>query len=242
MFKLSLGLGINQRMQQGALLKQDPIIKCNYISTPDAPANRITGDIDIFLKVKILALETYNAASQFILFGKWRPNPDGSYNNYSWRISLSDGYLSFGYSTVAGYFAGESWGNMRTGITAGTTIDLRIRRIASTGVISFWYNGGAKVDNTKHAGNLNTVTWPVTIGLDGVVTNSKIQVISAKVYAGDSDAGGVLAYEFNPVDYVKATDNVISVSTGEAWELKRNQTNYQPDAVIFDKTKLFFFR
>jgi len=171
-----LGSGVTARLHR---LTQDfaasnayialPGTAGNYASTPDAAANRVTGDIDI--RVKLAATDWTPTANQ-VLFGKWLGSTQFAY--IFWLHTSG---------ALFGNFSRDGLETLSTGVTSavisvtdGSTLWVRMTRVASTGVTQFF---------TSTDGS----AW-VQLGTDKATTAGNIFASSAAVRVGSFNASG----------------------------------------------------
>jgi hypothetical protein len=218
----------------------DTLIWCNYLTTPNATKNQITGDIDIIIDFSILSM----ANEQIWRLGKWENNHE-SWNNDSWLFQCmrieGDYYFSCCFTTDGVPVSENTWNNMVSKPITTENFNLRIRRIASTGVITYWFFGaGDGTSATRVSGNLYDSTRSVQIG--EYENTSSIKVRYLKVYAGDKDDEGILKISYDAQDYDPeySTTKILSASTGEEWTIVKNESGYNANSLVVGK--LFFIR
>lgn len=190
-----------------------PNVASNNATTPSSVANNITGDIDIDARVKWSAGTMYmcdrrNGTNQFTFL---------VFQGGSLRFIFYNGVSAETISSTATISAGISY--------------YRVKRIAATGVVTFytstdgttWSQLGATVAST--VGNLTSVAGqPIRIGSTGSgVGSAGCHLFSMRLYNGDRDAGGTLVNNFRASDYNVATaqTTLTSGTTGEVWTINQ---------------------
>lgn len=184
----------------------------NFVSTPSAAANQITGDIDI--RVKLSAV-TWTPAAAIALFQKW---------SGSWVLNLNTaGTLTFfGSYSISGTVGATS--SAATGFSANSINWVRVTRALVTGFVTF-YTSQDGVTWTQ-LGTVQTVAATQTLATTTAVTVGGI--------TGTSNAGLTSTYRaelYNGIngtrvlvmDPSQTTNNAASwvSSTGETWTVNR---------------------
>jgi hypothetical protein len=212
----------------------------NFVSTPNAAANQITGDIDFIGNVKVLnttsvqwvVSKMVNAASQSAYgFGV------SASGGFIMHLSLSGSTTTFNSSTATG------------AIIANVATWVRVTRVASSGDIEFftsiqplntplanivWVKLGATVSSTS--GNIFNSTANVTIGARSSGTS---EMLTGNVnYAHISNLiGGTPTQIFNPNQYNAATSQTqFTSSTGEIWSIQTGTAATGYKGVLVDRT------
>jgi len=183
----------------------------NYVSTPNAAANQITGDIEI----KVTAKYIFNA-SYAVFAAKW-----GAAQSFRFYISPSDRLtVEFGGMTGA------------TSTVAITSLmnHFKLTRNSSNGNILFYYSSEAITTD------INSVTWiqlgTTAVGGTGAFTSSTNTVtigqdgssnpFTGKIYRATiaNSIGGIPVVDFNPATYNASTSQTAWTSaTGEVWTI-----------------------
>lgn len=216
-----------------------PGVAANYLSTPNATANRITGDIDIRV---IVALDKWSppisVAQQLLLKDAGAPN-----RSYMFYVETT-GTLVFFYtsdgSTTAGRVAISSVANS---FADGSQQTVRVTYASASGNVNFYYlSAGSWVQIgttvTITSGALALTTASVGVGANGVgsgVLNGK--VYRAQIYNG---IDGTLAVDFKASDWPETSTNgatQVSGTTGETWTL--NNTGTKPAQIVGSPSLLF---
>ena len=190
-----------------------------YFSTPDSVANSITGDIDIRVKV---ALADWTPAADSELVGK---SSGAGQLSYDFLIDATTGKLDLFISTDGTAFS-YNQSSAATGFTDGTTHWVRVTRVASSGVITFytsddgvaWTQLGTTVSGTTGA----LFNGSASVAL-GAVSAGSSRNINGKIYRAQIYNGidGTLAVDFNPADYTHGT-TWTSSATGEVYTMNGN--------------------
>jgi hypothetical protein len=219
----------------------------NFVSTPNAAANQIMGDIDIIVNLTHL---NWNPASAEIMIGK----RDSGSSNIAYSFFISNGStLSFRISSDGNSNLNES-GNSTVAVpfAANTNGWVRLTRVASTGVVTFftstnpsntnpssvaWTQLGATVSTNIY--NIFNAAVPLTIGTYNTPTAGVM--LNAIVFRAtiSNSIGGSPVVDFNPSSYNRATSQTSWVSaTGETWTLNTASTNNALKACIVDQTMI----
>lgn len=213
------------------------VVSSNFISTPDAVANRITGDIDIIAKINLIT----DNASLKVIAAKF--NVAGS---RSWSFGTFSSKLRF---TVT--IDGTTSVNYDSSTTIGLGVGyVRVKRNSTTGDSTFytstdgstWSQLGAVITGTTGA-IFNSAT-VVAIGATSAGTSliNYNYIHSVKVYNGFSDAGGTLAVSFDANDYrrVDSTNQTTFTSslTGEVYTINIGTASTGYKGVLVDRTRI----
>ena len=203
----------------------------NYLSTPNATANQITGDIEI-----IAYIENYVniGAPLYTIAAK------GDTSAYIFDIS-STNRLEF-YTNGSIHASGVSLGSTYTGW-------VRMTRVASSGVLRFFTSSDAKTilpsnvswtqsgtNQSTPSGNLGSNSNPLTIG---GYTNSGNFSMNGKIYRAtiSNSIGGSPVVDFNPASYNAATSQTGWTSaTGEDWTINTDTAATGYKGVLVDRT------
>jgi hypothetical protein len=204
----------------------------NYVSTPNAAANQITGDIEIIAKVII----TNQSTTQTII----AKNVDGS--NFSYWFGLSAGnQLRFIFSQ-----------NGISTITATSTATqpfsitdigfVKITKVSATGIVKFYTSTdgvtftqlGSDVASTSgamYSGNASVKT--------GAYDTANLFPFFGKIYRAtiSNSIGGAPVVDFNPNSYNAATSQTQwTSSTGEVWTINTGTATTGYKGVLVDRT------
>ncbi len=193
-----------------------PGISGNYITTPDAVANRITSDIDIRVHVK---LADWTPAGFVHLIGK---HNSGGGSNASWSlyVAAATGQLLYGHNNGATFT--PVFSSTGAAITDGTASWVRVTWKQSTGAVNFYKGsdnanwtqiGTADVAGPTAANNSGSNALTLLADVSGTLFLADAEVYRAQVYSG---INGTLAVDLNPN---LATDGASSftAATGEVW-------------------------
>jgi hypothetical protein len=184
----------------------------NYVSTPNAAANQITGDIDIIANIQYVN----NGATQFIV-----SKTQTALTNHGYDFAIQNTNNLYYQQSRAGTFNSTS---SSVGIGASYTGWVRMTRVSSTGVVTFftgtdginWTQLGTTF--TLFTGALNNPTASVNIG-SYFNTNNVYQNRLFRVTISNS-IGGAPVVDFNPSQYNAANSQTQWVSTsGETWTI-----------------------
>jgi hypothetical protein len=210
-----VGRTIGQTKNQSAYL---PGIASTKFQTPDSPASRVTGDIDVRAFVALVSWAS--GATQGVL-RKWYNSVPAVTRNYELRVD-SAGTLGF-ISTADGVTQRIATSSVATGFAAGTAHWIRATRVAATGTVTFytsddgltWTQLGTTVATT--AGGIVSSDGVVDVGVSGAGGDFYMvgTIYQACVYNG---IGGTLAVCFTANDWTSG-GTFVSSSTGETWAL-----------------------
>jgi hypothetical protein len=205
----------------------------NYVSTPDAPANRITGDIDIIIRGSL----DNNPTGNNIYFSKWENSGNvfffGTDNTGKLRagFSIGGGNVNFASSSV-NYTTGLNW--------------YRLTRVASTGAVTFY-------QSTQQTNDINSVIWGSPLGTIQSTTSGNLDNLNTIVSVFKNDSGSVVGkiyratisnsiggapvVDFNPNQYNAANSQTQwTSSTGEVWTINTGTDATGYKGVLVDRT------
>ena len=206
----------------------------NYVSTPNAVANQITGDIEIIAKFRINSL-----SNSGIILSKWSSNANntGSYELYYSGGSRFQFYIQRASDGLAN--------NVLSGIfslTINTDIYIKVNRIASTGTVNFYQSTDGITYNlistsTLFTGdNIYNSTALVKIGSEFAVDQSNINAKISRATISNS-IGGAPVVDFNPATYNASTSQTQwTSSTGEVWTINTGTATTGYKGVLVDRT------
>jgi hypothetical protein len=191
----------------------------NYLGTPNAAANQITGDIDLRVYVSLPSWTPAVGAQGFIS----KSLNDGN-AAYDFGITTS-GNIVFRY-TGTGAFAGlkTATSSASTGFAAGAASWVRVTYASATGKVNFSTSQDGVTyialgtEQTITAGAIFAGTDPIRVG-SAAITAITGKVYRAQIYNG---INGTLAVDFNASDWPETTTNgatAVSSTTGELWTL-----------------------
>ena len=185
----------------------------NFLSTPNAAANEITGDIEIIAKVAIYDTGYYN-----LLVSK-----DNASSERSFALSVTNTNYANLTLKIGSGAAADFTSTVTTGFAANEINFLKATRNATTGDIEFYksLDGitytkiGATISST--AGVLNNANTIVTVGSQGTVNIAKAKIYRVTI---SNSIGGTPVVDFNPNQYNAANSQTQwTSSTGEIWSL-----------------------
>jgi hypothetical protein len=190
----------------------------NSVTTPNASANNITGDIEIIWNITSLNISTI---SQIV--GKF--GSSFCYNVYQWSSQRL--YFETQYGAVI---------SSNHGVTSGTNIWFKITRTSSNGNISFFKSTDGitysliNTDTTKSAGALST-------GGTLDIFNADPQVAKLFRLTISNSIGGAPVVDFNPATYNASTSQTAWTSaTGEVWTINTGTATTGYKGVLVDRT------
>jgi len=196
----------------------------NYLSTPSAAANQITGDIDLRVDV---ALNNWQAANVLVA----KRTAVTTQVAYAFYVN-GTGLFSL-ISSVDGTTLRTDYSTVANALTAGQRVIARATRASASGNVNFYYSTDSGATWTQlgttvagTAGAIFASTAVVEVGSQFVGTNSNAtgKIYGAQIYNG---IAGALAVDFNASDWPETTTNgatAVSSTTGETWTLANTGT------------------
>lgn len=209
-------------------------VASNFVSTPDATANRITGDIEIIANFK---LDSVSVDSAIIA----KDNTGSRFYNLIYiGAGVDSGKIAFGRN-IGGTFA-YSISSVISGFTTSNIYWLKVNRSASTGDVKFFTSTdgitytqlGATITST--AGVLTTGAMKVNVGS---LSNDTANIIQGKIYRAtiSNSIGGAPVVDFNPAQYNASTSQTAwTSSTGEVWTINTGTATTGYKGVLVDRT------
>ena len=187
----------------------------NFVSTPNAAANQITGDIELTAQISPTAL---NVDQNLIN----KSAPSGTTMAYNFFLNATGG-LSFAFSPTGALGSRTTVTSTATlasaGLSANTIFWVRITRNATSGVIQFFtsLNGttftqlGTTISSIT--GNLFASTEPLNIG----TWANALHFYTGRIYRATiaNSIGGTPVVDFNANQYTGA--NTWTSTTSEVW-------------------------
>lgn len=205
-----------------------------YVSTPDAPANSITGDIDIVVRVSLA-----DWAQQQALAAKYVP----SGGNRAWQFLVRTGGTLQLTGSQDGSSQDAAISSTSTGFSAGTTHWVRVTWRNSDNRTQFFtsnddVNDPAAVtwtqlgtDQTLNLTGLYDASVPVLLGISNPTDIPNLQMAGSIYYFElRNGIGGTVVQSFDPGEVVPVgTRDPSTVSAGGPWTI--NGTNWDWAAV-----------
>ena len=191
----------------------------NFVSTPNASANQITGDIDIKVFYEPQDIMQYSQLVRKI-------QSSDAYNFWQWGTGTGTLYFATQYDSVV---------SSNHGVASGTEIWFRVTRVAATGATVFYksidgVNWTTISSHTMASGNLLTAG-DLTIGL------SNPQVAKYYKVTISNSIGGAPVVDFNPNQYNAANSQTQwTSSTGEVWSVQTGTATSGYKGVLVTKT------
>lgn len=198
-------------------------------STPDAPANRITGNITL---VAWVAPTSWTPTAVQTVVSKDSVSAGG--RSYALNIQPTTGNLRLNIS-LDGTNILSYTSTVSTGFAAGTKHAIAVERDATTGAVRFytsedkliWLQLGATVAGT--AGAIFAGNAPVqfgNLGTTGLLFDGRMY--DSEIYSElfCSGSGAVLACDFDPSNWTSGT-TWTSIDSGEVWSINGNAEVYQ---------------
>lgn len=209
----------------------------NYSSTPDSVPLSFTGDIEIIARV---AMDNWTAGAAQQIITKRQ-----TAGQYSWQFSLSTGNVLRLDTSPDGTTSSSASGAAPAGATNGQPLWVRVTRVASTGIVTFYtapdsvniptvWTINAITSNT--AGNIFDSTSEVAMGaiLAGTQNLMAGKTYRVQVYNGLVANSGVLALDANFATYVSGTTFTDSSSNGATITLNGGATVVTVSCLYFD--------
>jgi hypothetical protein len=223
-------------VHEGANYLFCPNVTGNSVTTPNAAANQITGDLDIIAYLKHTSNGTLN--------GICSKNDSGSNRGYSFVFESNTLTLYYGTNSL-------NVASATSIVVSGSKLWVRCTRNSSTGDIKFytsnnpvttaissisWTQLGATVSGL--AGSLNSSgTLPLVIG--GYISTSSGFGSQEQIYrlTISNSIGGTPVVDFNPNQYNAANSQTQWVSTsGETWTINTGTATTGYKGQIVTKT------
>lgn len=206
-----------------------PGVSGNNFTTPNATANQITGDIDI----KVYVNYNNNGSAQFLV-----SKTQTALTNHGYDFGIENSNALYYQQSRSSSFNSC---NSSVGIGASYTGWVRMTRVSSTGLVTFftstdgatWTQLGTTF--TLFSGTLDNPSSSVVVGsyfnggsvLRGVISRATIS----------NSINGSAVVDFNPASYNRATSQTSwTSSTGETWTLNTANTNNALKAEVVDRT------
>jgi hypothetical protein len=212
-------------------------VASNFMSTPNAVANQITGDIEIIAKINTTSFSADQA-----IFTK--ASTSGTTFGYNLFVNASGG-LSFAYNpmgAVGSRITSASTASLASaGYAINTTFWIKANRNSTTGDIMFYTSSdgvtyiqlGTTI-STSPANMYNSTESLIVGAWNGILHLFQGQIYRATI---SNSIGGAPVVDFNPSSYNQATSQTSWVSaTGETWTLNTASTNNALKACIVDQT------
>jgi hypothetical protein len=202
----------------------------NSVTTPNASANQITGDIEIIAKVN---LDQHNSASTNWIISKRL----GAASGIGYELVLENRTIIFLFS-----INGTSLITATTAfqVTVGTDIFIKANRVASTGVVNILTSTDgitytSRLNTTLTSGNIFNSTEILRVG---TMWNQALP-FGGKIYRAtiSNSIGGTPVVDFNPATYNAATSQTNWTSaTGEVWTINTGTATTGYKGVLVDRT------
>ena len=191
----------------------------NFVETPNAAANQITGDIDIIAKVNFLSNSTQD---QIVLKANAVAGSSFCYSFFKDGNNIKFAYSNDG--TVAARVTSSSSVTLSSvGYTYNTDIWVRVTRTVLNGDVKFYYGSdginwtqlGATQSTT--ANSIASAAIPLRIGNWANI----LYFFTGKIYRVtiSNSIGGAPVVDFNPNQYTGA--NIWTSTTSEVWTVNR---------------------
>lgn len=199
----------------------------NYVTTPNATANQISGDVELVARIDY----KNNSSTQFLT-----SKSNGSGSAFTLDFYIDSNLLNFQFSL-------PEYQNATSTAGIGNSFNgfIKINRIASTGIVKF-YTSLDGVTYTQLGSNVNT-----TAG--NLVTNTDILNVGrywnnsnwfqSKIYrlTLSNSIGGTPVVDFNPNQYNAATSQTQWRSTtGEVWTINTGTATSGYKGALVDRS------
>jgi hypothetical protein len=211
----------------------------NFLSTPNAAANQITGDIEVYAKVSFNRFGAGTLSSSGVV-GKWI----GSNNNSSFIL-----YVNLVSKKIGYVFRVASTNLSNESVSAFTyaenqIFEIKMTRVASSGVVTISTKLPSETNYTQlyqvtdTSGALNGGSCDVTVGND--FNGATFMGIGANYKSTLSNSiGGSPVVDFNPNQYNAATSQTQWTSTtGEVWTINTGTATTGYKGVLVDRTEV----
>ena len=208
----------------------------NFVSTPNAAANQITGDIEIVAKISIYDTSFYN-----VIIAK-----DDTVNR-SYALSVSNSGFAVMTLKIGSAAAADFTSSISCGFSANTINWLKATRKESDGSINFYKSTdgitytkiGTTISSTS--GLLNNSSAVVSVNSQGVNNCSKIKIYQATIANTISPtpltSNSTPVVDFNPASYNPSVSQTQWTSaTGEVWSLNVGTATSGYKGVLVDRT------
>ena len=209
----------------------------NFLSTPNAAANQITGDIEVYAKVSFNRFGAGTLSSSGVV-GKWI----GSNNNSSFIL-----YVNLVSKKIGYVFRVASTNLSNESVSAFTyaenqIFEIKMTRVASSGVVTISTKLPSETNYTQlyqvtdTSGALNGGSCDVTVGND--FNGATFMGIGANYKSTLSNSiGGSPVVDFNPNQYNAATSQTQWTSTtGEVWTINTGTATTGYKGALVTKT------
>ena len=206
----------------------------NYVSTPDAVANRILGDTEIIAK-----LEFNSTTTARTIISKW-----GNGTNLNFLLYIgSDSNIYFGQS-ITGIL--DVYAVTSTPLTTAinTVVFIKVTRVSSTGVVTFFTSSdgitytqlGTPITSVTGNRFNSTANLNITAYANGIA-NAFTSIIKIYSVTIANSIGGTPVVDFNPATYNAATSQTAWTSaTGEIWTISTGTATVGYKGVLVSRT------
>jgi hypothetical protein len=217
-------------VHSGANYWQSVGVAGNFVSTPNAAANRITGDLSIETEIQPLVV-----SGTLIIISKFFAG-DGT---YFLRIANNIPQLGlFTLSNVENVYSATT----NTGFSANQKYFLRVSRDSSTGIIKFFTSlDGISYtqlgsDVSGFTGSIRSSSSIVEVGLrDGSLAPFNGKIFSIKLFPNTTFTSESVS--FNPNQYnASVSQTQWTSSTGEIWSINTGTDATGYKGVLVDRT------
>ena len=208
----------------------------NYVSTPNAAANQITGDIEIVAYVDYKNNATFQTIISKIIQGTGFCY--GLFINASNQI-----YMSTGNGAI------DTPVNSTASLGPTFTGWIRVSRVSSTGLVTFATSTNAPTTNissisfssfgTPAIGYIGALGNPNNTVQIGTYSASQLFSFQGKIYRATiaNSIGGTPVVDFNPATYNAATSQTQwTSSTGEVWTINTGTATTGYKGCVVSKT------
>lgn len=212
----------------------------NYASTPNAAANRITGDITLIVEASMLSW-TPSAVETLVA----KDNTAAGGRSYALNIQ-TNGRPRFNFSLDGTAIISVDC-TAATGFSAWQKRHIAVERTASTGDVRF-YTSVDGVTFTQLGTTVSSTSGSIFAGNAevqfGALSTSSLNLVGniydSEIYSGlqISGSGAVLNVDFDPQDYNPSVSQTTftSVDTGEVWTINIGSASTGYKSVLVDRT------
>ena len=199
----------------------------NFVITPNAAANQITGDIEIIVKVDITTDATNQCfVSKYLSFSQFLFRKNSS-NFLQLIASKTSGAEDINATSTVAITSGLKWYKLTRNATNG-----EVKFYSSTDGTTYTQLGATV---TATSGNMVNGTDPINVGVFSTTGNP----ILGKIYnlTLSNTIGGTPVVNFNPAQYNASTSQTAWTSaTGEVWTINTGTATTGYKGVLVDRT------
>jgi hypothetical protein len=215
-----------------------PKVANNDATAPDSAATSVTGDID--LRIDCASDDWTGAATQYLL----NKATGGLDHSWFWWITTAGKIQSAWVVSDDTKFSGTSTTDITTLVGNGGRIQIRITRVAASGLVSFYYRIDTTKDLTDETGwTADGTSTPASGNIDdtaglvgiGAIDNDTTNLFDGKFYAGAIYDGisGTLVFHAKFTEQPAGTTS-FAESSSEGATVTVNQSGGTPAEIVED--------